>query len=65
MATNGAQYVAPIVDHLQALEYVQVMDVPDDVFRALAEAMDVCPLHVCDAQICRDDEEEECKAFVL
>lgn len=30
----------------------------------LAAAFDICPMHACDAQICRDDEIADCAAII-
>lgn len=46
-------------DHLEALEALRELTAPA-VFRDLARACEVCPVHVCDAAICADDDNPEC-----
>jgi hypothetical protein len=51
------------VDHLEVLAALKQLvgaGLHHDTFRKLAEACDVCPIHVCDAAICADDNEPEC-----
>lgn len=43
-------------DHLEILESIRSILTPEH-FTAVAESMEVCPIHVCDVEICIDDEE--------
>lgn len=43
------------LDHLEALEALRPVLSPP-VFDATCERMEVCPVHLCDEQICRDDQ---------
>jgi len=42
-------------DHLAGLERLKPLLTPE-AFLDLAAAIEVCPVHLCDEQICRDDE---------
>jgi hypothetical protein len=44
-------------DHLATLEPLRTLLAPS-VFTELCHAVEVCPVHVCDAAICADDEAE-------
>lgn len=46
-------------DHLETLEALRSL-VDAHHFAQLCEACDVCPVHLCDADICTDDEDPEC-----
>lgn len=37
------------------------IDAWDIVTKRLAQAFELCPIHGCDAEICADDEVDECK----
>jgi len=44
-------------DHLAGLERLRPL-LTAEAFLDLAAAIEVCPVHICDEQICRDDEAE-------
>lgn len=47
-------------DHLEALRTIKPILMPAD-FSDVCLALDVCPVHVCDIEICADDDEPDCK----
>jgi hypothetical protein len=42
-------------DYLEALEGIKLNMEPEN-FKRLCAMMDVCPIHNCDIEICRDDQ---------
>lgn len=46
-------------DMLEAVEALRSLLQQQD-YEELCEALEVCPIHACDEEICRDDENEEC-----
>lgn len=48
-------------DFLEALTALEAL-MPLPSYIALANMIEACPMHHCDAQICRDDEIAECES---
>ncbi len=46
-------------DYLAVVEALRP-HVTDSVFQRLCEALEVCPVHVCDERICADDRDQSC-----
>ena len=61
MATEPAATLATLLleieDPYEALEAIRPILV-ETAFVDVCDAMEICPVHFCDAQICRDDEED-------
>lgn len=48
-------------DFPESLELLSQV-LPTELWEGLAERVDACPVHVCDVEICRDDQDPECPA---
>lgn len=49
----------PFGDALEAIQFL----LPEADFRILARMIERCPMHLCDAQICADDQVAECNDY--
>lgn len=58
-AQDGANAGESAIDYLH---HIKPILTPAD-HADLCIALDVCPVHVCDVEICDDDEEQECEAI--
>ena len=53
--TDGLGHDEP--DAFEVIEHLQPVMAPV-LFKQLCESREICPIHICDIQICRDDELE-------
>ena len=50
------------IDMLDALHALRAL-LDDHHFTMLALACDICPMHICDIDICADDDIDDCRHF--
>lgn len=46
-------------DHITMIESLQPLLAPA-IFDAICDATEICPMHLCDMQICADDDDPDC-----